>query len=262
MASGNTLVPLSPNNNNAPSWFYLVFSGGGTTTPVPGDRINDTVTGASAVIEYVELDSGTWAGGNAAGYFLLSNDAGVAWTDAGAFSINVDDATDHGTMVTPVPVPCAATPDIVRSDTLVLDFDASINEVALFTPFMPRHYGGGGLTITVGVSSTTGTEDMSWAIFLKSYSDNTDNLSVPAAAPSASGLKVFAAPKFNRAVDAATSAGDVRYFTIEFDNGSEMDSIAAGEYFHLLLMRDARDTVNDLMAADGEIVFLEIRETP
>ena len=40
-----------------------------------------------------------------------------------------------------------------------------------------------------------------------------------------------------------------------------MDSIAAGEYFHLLLMRDARDTVNDLMAADAEIVFIEIQET-
>ena len=40
-----------------------------------------------------------------------------------------------------------------------------------------------------------------------------------------------------------------------------MDSIAAGELFYLLLMRDAQDTTNDDMAGDAEFVFMEIQET-
>jgi hypothetical protein len=100
---------------------------------------------------------------------------------------------------------------------------------------------------------------MSWAIFLKSYTDDVDNLSNVGADPS--GLKVFAAPNVNTAVDAATVAGEITYFTITFANGADMDSIAAGEYFHMVLMRDAQDSTNDDMAADAEFVFAEIQET-
>lgn len=259
MAAGDTLATIFPNHNAAPAWLFVTFTGG-STEPSLGDTIWGDTSNANAVLEYLgALTSGSWAGSDAAGYMLLSNHNGVAFSSGENFTANSTTAGDHGTLVA-LPVDNFATPDIVRSDTPVLDFDASVNEVALFTPFMPHHYGGNGLTITIGVVSTTATGDMSWAAFLKSYTDNVDNLGNVATDPSL--LKVFAAPNFNTAVDAATVAGEIKYFTIAFTNGADMDSIAAGEYFHLLLMRDAQDGTNDDMAADASLVFIEIRETP
>lgn len=51
----------------------LNFTSGGTTAIVEGDTIIGETTSASAVVERVILTSGTWAGGDAAGYFVLSS---------------------------------------------------------------------------------------------------------------------------------------------------------------------------------------------
>ena len=258
MASGDTLVTLFATDSTAPSWLWVEFTSG-STEPSLGDTIWGDTSNANAVLEYLgALTSGSWAGNDAAGYFLLSNHNGTAFSSGENFTANTTTAANHGTL-TLLPITAHAAIDTVRSDTPVLDFDASSNEVALFTRLMPRHYGGGGLTINVGVSSTTATGDMSWAIFLKSYTDDTDNLSNVGTDPS--GLKVFAAPNFNTAFDAATVAGEIAEEVTTFTNGADMDSILAGEYFHLLIMRDAQDGTNDDMAADAELVFIEIRES-
>ena len=256
MASGDTLVTLHPNNNNAPAWFYVAFTSG-ATEPAIGDTLWGDTSNANGVIEWYSLEGGAWDN-TGTGYILLSNHNGTAWSSGENATANSTAAGDHLTL-TALPVACAATLDVVRSDTMVLDFDATVNEVALFTCLMPRHYAGGGLTINVGVSSTTNTGDMSWALFLKSYTDDTDNLSNVGTDPSA--LKVFAAPNFNTAFDAASVAGEIAEETTTFTDGADMDSVAAGEYFHLLIMRDAQDSTNDDMAADAELVFIEIKET-
>lgn len=258
MASGDTLLTLLPAHNTAPNWFWVAFTGG-STEPSLGDTIWGDTSNANAVLEFLSaLTSGTWGAGTAAGYMLLSNHNGTAWSSGENATANSTTAGDDFTLTT-VPVANFATLDIVRSDTPVLDFDASINEVALFPVVMPRAYGGGGLTITLGITSTTATGDMSWFAFLKSFTDDVDNLSNVGEDPSA--LKVFAAPNSNTAFDAATVAGEIAMDVITFTDGADMDSIAVGEHFHLLLMRDAQDGTNDDMAADAELVFIEIKES-
>ena len=249
MASGETLVTFLPQNNQAPNWLYVVFTSG-STQPSLGDTIWGDTSNANAVLEYLGHVSGTWGGGDEVGYMLLSNHNGTAWTSGENFTANTTTAGNHGTL-TGVPVACFATQDDANNSR-VLDFDASINKVALFPFVMPRHYDGGGLTLKLGVTSTTATGDMSWAFFFKSITAGVDNLNNVGEDPSA--LKMFAAPNFNTAFDAAEEE-------TTFTDGADMDSIAVGEFFLLLLMRDAQDGTNDDMAADAEFVFLEMRET-
>jgi hypothetical protein len=205
---------------------------------------------ANARLEYLVLTGGTWVGGDAAGYMLLSNWNGTAWSSGENFTADSSTPANHGTL-TGTPTANAATLD-TRNNCLVLDFDATVNELAVFQGFMPRHYDGSGITVTVmWMASTATTGDTSWAIFFKSVTDDADDLDV----------KNYADPQTNQAVDAPSASGEVDYFTIAFTDGAQMDSVAAGEMFYMMLMRDAQDGTNDDMAGDAEIVTIEIQET-
>ncbi len=258
MSAGDSLNFFTPQHNNAPSWFWVAFTSG-STEPSLMDTIWGDASNANAVLEYITLTSGTWGGGDAAGYMLLSNHDGTAWTSGENFTANTTVAGNHGT-ITSTPGLATATGDVIRSDTMVVDFPSSApNTLALFPFQMPYHYGGGGITLTVGVVSSTATGDMSFAAFMKSLTDDVDNLGNLGTDPS--GLKAFAPPVFNQTIDAATVAGEVKYFEIAMTDGAQMDSIAAGEYGQLLLMRDSQDGTNDDMAQDAEFVFMAMRET-
>lgn len=254
MASGDSLVSFFPLSNLPPDWLFVAFTSGSVEPTANGDG-TDVIWGdtsnANARLEFLSLESGTWGGGDAAGYMLLSNWDGTAWSSGENFTQNTTTPANDGTL-TAVPVACTATLDL-RQGKPVLDFDAVVNELAMFQGFMPRHYAGTtGITVTVGVAASSATTgDMSWKIFFMSVSDNADDLDV----------KNFADPQSNQAVDAPTTLGAVRYFTIAFTDGAQMDSIAAGEMFYMLLMRDAQDSTNDDMAGDAEVVFAEIQET-
>lgn len=52
----------------------VAFTSGGTATPVAGQRITGITSGAYAKIKDIVLASGTWAGGDAAGYFICDAD--------------------------------------------------------------------------------------------------------------------------------------------------------------------------------------------
>ena len=56
------------------AWFgkVIVFTGGGTTEVKAGEWIKGITSGAKALIREVILDDGTWAGGNAAGWFICN----------------------------------------------------------------------------------------------------------------------------------------------------------------------------------------------
>lgn len=139
-----------------------------------------------------------------------------------------------------------------RNGYLVLDFDADADESAIFRGFMPRHYAGGGVTVTVGwmaSSATSGTISLDVAFL--SVTDDADDLDT----------KSFATAK-NANPTTASASGEVDYVTIAFSNGSEMDSVAAGEMFLLKVTRDANGTTStDDMTGDMELCFIEIKES-
>ena len=140
----------------------------------------------------------------------------------------------------------------LRSGVLVLDFDDSTDESMHFAGFMPRHYDGGGITVTVGWMATTATSGtISLDVGFKSVTDDADDLD----------SKSFAAVN-NANPTTASATGEVDYIAITFTDGADMDSVAAGEYFRMIVTRDANGTTStDDLSGDMELVFVEIKET-
>lgn len=54
--------------------YVIPFSGGGTNEIEAGETITGATSGATAVVKEVLLYSGTWAGGDAAGFFVVNYD--------------------------------------------------------------------------------------------------------------------------------------------------------------------------------------------
>lgn len=150
---------------------------------------------------------------------------------------NVPTATNYATIDT-------------RNNHLVLDFDDSTNEDAVFQSVLPRHYAGGGLTITLmwaATSATTG--NVVWNAAIERLADETDDIDADS----------FAAAQAATAAAPATS-GMLQYTTIAFTSGAQMDSLTAGEAFRLKVTRDANNA-SDTMTGDAELWAVEIKET-
>lgn len=137
-----------------------------------------------------------------------------------------------------------------RNGHLVLDFDDTTDEATQFGAVLPRHYSGGGLTVTLGWMATTATSGaVVWDVSFKSIGDDTDDLD----------SKAFATAQSVTATTASAS-GEVDYATIAFTDGAQMDSTAAGEAFRLQVNRDANNG-SDTLVGDAELLFIEIKET-
>ena len=144
------------------------------------------------------------------------------------------------------PAASFATMDL-RNSVPVLDFDAAADEDAVFAGVLPRHYAGGGLTVTVywmATSATTG--DVKWNVQIERSNTDQDADS-------------FAAAQTTTTTTNGTS-GIITATAVTFTNGAAMDSLAVGEVFRLKVTRDANDAA-DTMTADAELVAVEIRET-
>lgn len=99
------------------SRWNVPFSSGGTNQISAGDKIIGATSGATAIVESVLLQSGTWAGGNAAGFFILqegslngtfqSENVYDLTTQASA---GIDDATVTANVVLSVKTDTAAAP--------------------------------------------------------------------------------------------------------------------------------------------------------
>ena len=139
-----------------------------------------------------------------------------------------------------------------RNSIPVLDFDDATDESAEFGAVMPRNYGGGGVTVTLGwmftSSGTPGTDTCAWQVAFKSVSDDADDLDT----------KAFAASN-NATSTSASADGEVKYQEITFTDGADMDSIAVGEYFRMEVTRDAAS--GTASPGDAELLFAEIKET-
>jgi hypothetical protein len=135
-----------------------------------------------------------------------------------------------------------------RNGHLVLDFDASADESAIFTGVMPQHYAGGSIVVYLHVtfsSATSGNADFEVAFERIGTTQDTDADS-------------FAAAK---AVNVAANGtnGIPTIASITFSQ-AEADGIVAGEYFRVKVTRDADDATNDTASGDAELLAVELRE--
>lgn len=141
-----------------------------------------------------------------------------------------------------------ATPD-TRNGILVLDFDAATDESAVFVGVLPRHYAGGGLTVTGHVmhsSATSGTSRWQGQIERMNTDEDADSFATAQSA----------------ACTASGTSGIISTFALTFSAGANMDSLAAGEPFRLKITRDADGTSGtDDATGDAELTAIEVRET-
>ncbi len=78
----------------------VAFTSGGTDEIKAGDKLHDNVTDATAIIRQVIVDSGTWAGGNAAGWFILDPTTQVGLFAAASTAYREDVDADGDDKVT------------------------------------------------------------------------------------------------------------------------------------------------------------------
>ena len=136
-----------------------------------------------------------------------------------------------------------------RNQHPVLDFDDTTNESAVFSAVMPRNYGGNGLTVYIHYAMATAVaDDIDWDACFERIGDQQQDLDADG----------FAAVQSIDNTTVPGTSGLVDIVSIGFTNGAQMDSIAVGEGFRLMVTRDA---VNDTATGDAELVFVEIKET-
>ena len=144
----------------------------------------------------------------------------------------------------------AATPD-VRNGHPVLDFDASADEDAVFTGFMPWHYAGGGINVFAVVAFTSDTNDAHTGqleVSFERLGDGAQDLDSDG----------FAAAK-DLAVTVPSTSGHTEVGSVEFSDGGEIDNLAAGELFRVKVRCDTSDSD---FTGDLELLRLVLREAP
>lgn len=135
----------------------------------------------------------------------------------------------------------------LRNNIPVLDFDASTNESAVFGGTLPNGYQGGGVSVYIWYMMTSATSgDIDWDGQFESQSDG-DTLTSDS----------FATAQSTDNTTVPGTAGIVDVVQIDFSDGAQMDSLAAGERFRLKITRDA---ASDTATGDAELVAVEIRE--
>jgi hypothetical protein len=136
-----------------------------------------------------------------------------------------------------------------RNQHLVLDFDDTTNESAMFEGVMPRHYAGGGVTVYLHYAMTSATSgDIDWDVAWERIGDQQQDIDSDS----------FATANSVDNTTVPATSGNVDIVSIAFTNGAQMDSVAVGEGFRIKVTRDA---ASDTGTGDAELHFVEIRET-
>lgn len=131
----------------------------------------------------------------------------------------------------------------------VLTFDGSTDWEAVFTGIMPAHYSGGGVTVKLHVcftSATSGTAniEVSWEDCSDQDLDSDSFATMTDASATPNGTN-----------------GKETIVSINFANGSAMDSVGAGDLFRLKVRRDADGTNGtDDITTGLELLAIEIVE--
>lgn len=141
-----------------------------------------------------------------------------------------------------------ATHDL-RNRHPVIDFDAAANEYINFSGIMPRNYTGNGVTVYIHYCMASAVADtIDWDAAFERIGDQQQDIDSDG----------FAAANSVDNTTVPGSDGDVDIVSIAFDDGADMDNVAAGEGFRLQISRDA---ANDDASGDANLVFVEIKET-
>lgn len=130
----------------------------------------------------------------------------------------------------------------------VLDF--ALNEIGIFSDVLPRHYGGGGLTICLHYAmATANIYDIKLETCFERIGDEQQDLDTDG----------FAAAQNTGDHSVPNDPGLVDIIQSTHSNGEQMDSLEVGEGFRLKLKRIAVAGID----ADGdlELRFIEIKET-
>lgn len=135
---------------------------------------------------------------------------------------------------------------------VLLAFDSGTIEYADWKCVLPRHYAGGGLTLTLtwsAASATTG--NVIWGAAIRRMNDDAEDFDSTAHSYDFNDTSGVTAP---------SAVGENSYDNITFTSGADMDSLAAGEVFWLRIRRNA-SSGSDTMSGDSYLGTIEIRET-
>lgn len=131
----------------------------------------------------------------------------------------------------------------------VLEFDTTTQESAIFSAILPRNYAGGGITVYIhwmAASATTGT--IGWDVSFERMSDATTDLDADS----------FASAQTITAATVSGTSGIVTVTNVAVTNGANMDNIAVGEAFRIMVRRDV---ANDNATGDAQLLAVELKET-
>ncbi|GAG96253.1 unnamed protein product, partial [marine sediment metagenome] len=143
-----------------------------------------------------------------------------------------------------------STPNEVVS---VLDFDADASEYKDFKFALPSGYAGSGLDVTIYFSMTSDHDEgtphkVRWEVGFARISDDDVDIN---------GDHAYA---FNGISDTVPSeVGEISMAHILFDNGADMDSLAASNMGILRIYRD-HDHADDNATGDAELQMITIKE--
>jgi hypothetical protein len=136
-----------------------------------------------------------------------------------------------------------------RNGHLVLDFDDTTQEIAVFTAVLPRHYAAGGITVYLhwaATSATTGT--VGWDVAFERIGAGSQDIDSDG----------FATAQTVTATTVDATSGNVKITNVAIANGANIDSIAVGEAFRV---RVRRDVASDTATGDAELLAVELKET-
>jgi len=132
----------------------------------------------------------------------------------------------------------------------VLNHDDTTNEYSVFSDVMPQNYAGTtGITAYIHYAMASAVADtIDWDLAFERIGDRQQDLDSDG----------FAAVQSVDNTTVPATSGLVDVVSIAFTDGAQMDSVAAGDGYRVKLNRDA---ANDDATGDGQLVFLELRET-
>lgn len=132
----------------------------------------------------------------------------------------------------------------------VLDFEANLDNIAVFTGVIPQNYAEGDIKVHLHFAMSSATSgNVVWMVAFERIGDQIQDIDSDG----------FAVAKSSTIAVPGTS-GHVKDGQIDVSS-SNLDGIQAGETFRLKVTRDA-DNASDTAGGDAELVAIELQEKP
>jgi hypothetical protein len=191
-------------------------------------RLLGRTTASTGAIEEISVGSGLTL---SSGTLSASGTSGSAWS------------LQFGPLLGEAPTSNFATLD-TRNLHPTLDFDASTAESSVWTAVLPNDYSGAGVTVTIYWAATSATSgNVMWQVAFER----------DAAAGLDTDSDGFATAQAFAASAADATSGKLTKVSLNVSNGTNMNSIAAGDMFRMKITRDAANA-SDTMTGDAEVM--------